>query len=240
MAQTAVNYSCPYCNRFSTITEEDWAAGQAETRWHNPHDDLVFIAEFYQCPNPDCKKITLFGHLFKNIMYNSTTTKEYWKSQEKIKSFQLVPDSRAKVYPEYIPQQILMDYEEAVKICDLSPKASATLARRCLQGMIRDFWGINKRTLWEEINAIKNMVYPEVWQAMNAVRTLGNVGAHSEENINLIIEIEPHEADLMIRLLEMLFKEWYIQRHERQKDLQEMIITAEKKDDIRQNSSTKE
>ncbi|MCB1884663.1 MAG: DUF4145 domain-containing protein [Geminicoccaceae bacterium] len=29
----------------------------------------------------------------------------------------------------------------------MSPKASATLSRRCLQSMIRDFWTISKDTL---------------------------------------------------------------------------------------------
>jgi hypothetical protein len=47
--------------------------------------------------------------------------------------------------PDYIPEQIKDDYYEACSILNLSPKASATLARRCLQGMIRDFWGITKK-----------------------------------------------------------------------------------------------
>ena len=63
------------------------------------------------------------------------------------------PISLAKAYPDYIPQTIRSDYEEAHAILNLSPKASATLSRRCLQGMIRDFWGISKARLVDEIDA---------------------------------------------------------------------------------------
>ena len=64
-----------------------------------------------------------------------------WVVGDLVKRWRLIPESDAKVFPDYIPQQIREDYVEASKIKELSPKASATLSRRCLQGMIRDFWG---------------------------------------------------------------------------------------------------
>ena len=59
------------------------------------------------------------------------------------------PSSLAQKFPTYIPEAIRHDYEEACAIVDLSPKASATLSRRCLQGMIRDFWSIKENTLYQ-------------------------------------------------------------------------------------------
>ena len=56
------------------------------------------------------------------------------------------PKSIAYKFPDYIPQAIRSDYEEACSIVNLSPKASATLSRRCLQGMIRDFFRFLKLT----------------------------------------------------------------------------------------------
>ena len=82
-----------------------------------------------------------------------------------VRDHSLVPASMAKPQPSYIPRQIVADYEEASLIAGLSPKASATLSRRCLQGMIRDFFSISRRTLFDEINAIKDQTPQDVWDA---------------------------------------------------------------------------
>src|SRR3954453_3776153 len=51
-------------------------------------------------------------------------------------------------------------------IAALSPKASATLARRCLQWMIRDFSGLTAGRLVDEIEAIKTNVDGDAWSAI--------------------------------------------------------------------------
>ena len=99
----------------------------------------------------------------------------------------------------------------------LRPKASATLSRRCLQGMIRDFWGITKNTLFEEVTALQDKIPADLWVAINGLRQLGNIGAHMEKNTDLIVDIDPGEADKLIQLIELLLKEWYINREERNK-----------------------
>ena len=111
---------------------------------------------------------------------------------------------------------------EACRVRDLSPKASATLARRCLQGMIRDFCGIAKATLYQEIEALNRAVAdnkapqgvtPESVQGIDDVRSIGNIGAHMEKDINIIVEVDPDEAQMLIELVEMLFDEWDIAQH---------------------------
>lgn len=134
------------------------------------------------------------------------------------------PPEGAKHVPSYIPQQIRGDYYEACSIIDLSPKASATLSRRCLQGMIRDFWKIHKKTLYEEISALEGLVPADQWNVLHSLRRLGNIGAHMEKDVNHIVDIDPGEATKLVRLIELLFKDWYVQRHEREALLQE--ITA--------------
>ena len=42
--------------------------------------------------------------------------------------------------------------------------------------MIRDFWGIVQSRLKDEIDALKDKVDPETWQAIDAVREIGNIG----------------------------------------------------------------
>jgi hypothetical protein len=103
----------------------------------------------------------------------------------------LRPSSLALVFPDYVPAPIRQDYEEACKIRNLSPKASATLSRRCLQGIIRDFKGIVKKRLVDEIDALRDEVDPDTWAAIDAVRQIGNIGAHMEKDINEIIDVEP-------------------------------------------------
>lgn len=129
-----------------------------------------------------------------------------------------------KEFPEYIPAAIRQDHREACLIRDLSPKASATLSRRCLQGMIRDFHGVtNKKRLVDEIDAIKDKTDPLTWQAITALREIGNIGAHMEKDVQLIVDVDPNEAQALIGLNEMLFKEWYINREERKKSLQAIV-----------------
>jgi len=140
----------------------------------------------------------------------------------------LIPKSNAKCFPEFIPKPILDDYNEACLIQELSPKASATLSRRCLQGMIRDFWKVSGNNLFDEINRIRDKVDPTTWDAIDSVRTIGNIGAHMEKDINTIIDVDLEEARLLITLIEDLITDWYIVSHERALRYQKIIETKEK------------
>jgi len=61
---------------------------------------------------------------------------------------------------------------------------------------------------------------------------IGNIGAHMERDINLVIDVEPQEAALLIGLIETLLVEWYINRHERQQRMAKLVaVAAEKKAD---------
>ena len=161
----------------------------------------------YKCQN--CQKITSIAN------YAGTELPQ--------KTVPLFPISTAKQFPDYIPQAIRSDYEEACSIVNLSPKASATLSRRCLQGMIRDFFQISKGSLFEEINAIKDKIPAEQWAVLDGLRRIGNIGAHMEKDINLIVDIEPDEAQKLIKLIELLLQQWYIERHNQQELFADII-----------------
>jgi hypothetical protein len=152
----------------------------------------------------------------------SKIAKESWK---------LKPQSSAKPMPDYVPTPIQVDYKEACLILDLSPKASATLSRRCLQGMIRNFHGISKNRLIDEIAALKDIVDAQTWKAIDAVRSLGNIGAHMEKDIDTIVEVDANEAKLLIELIETLIDEWYVHRHARDERMQAIVVAAESKKD---------
>lgn len=155
----------------------------------------------------------------------TSASNDQWNSEEtnrKVKVWELLPESAAKPQPSYINKAVVQDYVEACRIKSLSPKASAALARRCLQGMIRDFHGIKKGTLFLEIDALKGKIPNAEWKAIDALRSIGNIGAHMEKDVNLIIDIDSGEADKLIAFIEYLFRQWYVKRHDDEENLAEI------------------
>ncbi len=221
------SFTCPYCNHPTTITDPNYFESWEKIDIAKSSlGDVGFYIQAITCPNTKCSKLWLRAELCKT--YYSSSSGGYAKSTV-IQSWQLLPESEAKVLPDYIPQQIQQDYYEACRIRDLSPKASATLARRCLQGMIRDFWGIKKARLKDEIDDLEEKVDSDIWASIDAVRSVGNIGAHMEKDIDVIVAVEPGEAQLLIGLIEQLVDDWYVALESRRKRTEELKkLVAEK------------
>jgi hypothetical protein len=175
------------------------------------------------CSNPECEQVEVRASLGRFGPPSSDGGP--YAFRDTFSNHRLRPASRAKPQPGYIPKGLRDDYTEACRIADLSPKASATLARRCIQGMIRDFCGISRGRLIDEINVLRKLseddklprgVTPESIEAIDAVRTIGNIGAHMEKDINVIVDVDPNEAKTLIELVETLFEDWYVARQKRQ------------------------
>lgn len=54
-----------------------------------------------------------------------------------------------------------------------------------------------------------------------------------EKDVNLIVDIDPGEAQKLVKLLELLLKDWYIARYEREELYREILVIDEKKQDER-------
>jgi hypothetical protein len=220
-------WTCPYCRQVATITERNRSGDTHSFNRNNKVGHLGLFSHVIVCPNSDCREFTITAEL-----YQQTHNGHGWvieNDTEPLSTWQLRPDSKANPFPEYIPAPILQDYQEACLIAKLSPKASATLSRRCLQGLIRDFWGIDKARLIDEINALVDKIDPVTWQAIDSVRRIGNIAAHMEKDINLIVDVDPQEAEMLIGLIEVLLEEWYVHRHEREQQMQKIIAAAQLK-----------
>ncbi len=226
------SWRCPFCNHDVTIGEENYSVNEFHFCDNNQHGHQLIITEVITCPNPECKEYSLKLSIYDGKL---DEFRQFRAESRPKKTWQLIPEAETKIFPEYVPAPIISDYQEACLIKDLSPKASATLARRCLQGMIRDFWGIQKDRLIDEIKAIEDKVDPKTWQAIDAVRKIGNIGAHMEKDINLIVDVEPGEAKLLIGLIETLINDWYIVKHNREESMKQIIDLAKNK----KNNSTK-
>jgi Domain of unknown function (DUF4145) len=212
------SWTCPVCNQTATLSYSRTSESRHRFDTDIKHGTQVVRTKVITCPNPNCLEFTLTATLHRE----SDVEPAY-------RTWQLVPASESKTFPDYVPQAIRADYDEACLIRDLSPKASATLSRRCLQGIIRDFWNISKPRLIDEIHAIKDQVDPLTWAAIDAVRKIGNIGAHMEKDFNLIIEVDPQEARLLIGLIETLITDWYVLRHHREEQLRTIVELSNKK-----------
>lgn len=221
-------FQCPYCSMVMPISRDTISErypsffydNDAQIYTDNKTSKSCVKITFYKCPN--CDQFTIMAN---GIGGNVNDINMYMR-----------PKSLAKQFPNYIPDAIRQDYEEACAIATLSPKASATLSRRCLQGMIRDFWGIKEKNLYEEISALKNQIPADLWFSIDALRQLGNIGAHMEKDTNVIVDIDPDEADSLIQLIELLMKEWYINREERKKLFSNIITTNQTKQSERKKN----
>ena len=205
-------YVCPYCGcKQSYNNRVKLVSTGYEYNVFEPKEKDLSIYHIL-CSNRKCLRITVVAADIK--------TK---------KQFDLYPQHVFKTFPNYVPEAIRSDYIEAVTIMQDSPKASATLLRRCLQGMIRDFWKIKNNTLKLEIDELQNKIPTSQWAAIDGLRKIGNIGAHMEKDINLIVDIEEGEANKLATLIELLIDKWYIARHDEEELCKSIIKTAENK-----------
>ena len=72
-------------------------------------------------------------------------------------------------------------------------------------------------------------VTEESIQSIDSIKKMGNIGAHMEQPTGMLIDIKPEEATLLIQLIETLFKDWYVTRHERQQRLKDIQAITTKK-----------
>jgi len=240
----AFNWTCPHCNTPQAVTDARY-----DLRWNyvglddQSEGKLALEQEAIGCANPDCGKTTMHVRIGGRKFVNSNVRVD---DSAVLFDQTLIPQGSAKPQPDYVPEPLREDYYEACLIRDLSPKASATLTRRCIQGMIRDFAKITKGTLAKEIEALREAVDDgsadraisiESVDAIDQVRGIGNIGAHMEKDINLVVEVDPGEAQALIELVEMLFEEWYGSRHRRQARLEHIAQIAEAKNEAKNSGA---
>lgn len=119
--------------------------------------------------------------------------------------------------PAEVPQEIASDYREACAVLPLSAKASAALARRCLQNVLHQF-GYKARDLAAEIDFVLNEPDPKkaisssLRTTIDMIRHYGNFSAHPvNDKITLqVIEVQDGEADYCLDVLEAVFDDFYV------------------------------
>lgn len=211
------SYICPFCGHAQAYTQSHSCVENG--RYANSsaifpdYRESSFEIHTFECQNSKCRRVSVTA-------INRTTRKQ----------IDIVPRVVIRQYPEYIPEQIRNDYMEANQIMEASPKAAATLLRRCLQGIIHDFWNIHEKNLNAELSRLKGQIPLKQWEAIDSLRKIGNIGAHMEQDVNTIIDVESDEANMLLKLIELLFDKWYIARHDEEDLLSSIVNMADNKE----------
>lgn len=193
---------------------------------------LIAYLRGVQCPQ--CQRIIVELYAFwpsSDKKPNTTKVERY----RVIPKFDLVPELHSS-----IPDEVKQDYIEARQVKHISLRASATLARRCLQNTLRHAFPEMKTSsgwiLSEEITWVENnhRLDPELIQALRALNNAGNFGAHpvKEGGLQTIYELSPKDLDACFSVLEELFLECFIkpaEKKERRERLNLRFPKPEKK-----------
>lgn len=119
--------------------------------------------------------------------------------------------------PSEVPPDIANDYKEACNVLPISAKASAALARRCLQNVLHSH-GYKDKDLSKEIDQLLNEkdaskgISSTLRATVDGIRNFGNFSAHPITDVTSlqIIDVEPHEAEWCLETLEEMFDHFYV------------------------------
>ena len=118
--------------------------------------------------------------------------------------------------PDAVPEHISEDYQEACSILDRSPKASAAMARRVLQSVLRE-QGYKSGKLNDQIKTVlgernTGNTLPEVLKGrIDVVRNVGNMSAHpfTARDGSEIIDVSKSDADLCLDIVGEVISHYY-------------------------------
>jgi hypothetical protein len=221
-------WTCPWCNYGIIINEDHYSME------HIDNFRRITVTQA-KCPRSQCEQYSY--QIYRNQIIRNHLGRG-------IRTDVLVfeyPPLTIRTFPNEanIPGAVIEDYKEALLILNQSPKAAATLLRRALQGMIRDRFNVSGQpTLYHEIDAITDQISPEIRQALLDIKDIGNIGAHMQQDVNLIIEVDAEEVQTLSHMVELLINEWYVQRMKRENLIQKVRNVAQDLKDAQNNEDT--
>jgi hypothetical protein len=154
---------------------------------------------------PECKRVSI-----EITLKNNQTSLPKW-------SLIYPRGANRGPVPTEVPEGIARDYTEACDVLPISAKASAALSRRCLQNILHSA-GYKAKDLAKEIDLLLNEADPrkalthQLRETVDAIRNFGNFSAHpiDDRTTLQVIEVEPHEAEWCLEVIENLFEHFYV------------------------------
>ena len=172
-----------------------------------------WYTENYQCANTKCLKGIVY--LVNGGYDYDYTAQDFKVGRPSFRQLVYPKGSKRPPAPVEVSQHIANDYSEACLVIEDSPKASAALSRRCLQNLLLDRAGVNKGDLAVQIQTVldSGKLPSHLEEDIDAIRNIGNFAAHPNKSKSTgeILEVEPHEAEWNLEVLESLFDFYYVQ-----------------------------
>lgn len=188
------------------------------------------VAEGF-CPECNALIVLLRRGTYWQQGLGDDASRELYPAEEEV----IYPHRRSKPISPEVPERYRNDFIEAFACLDVSPKASAAVARRLLQDVIENHFQIRSGSLEKQIVAFIAIagVPSLLVEQVDAVRKIGNFGAHPLKSTNTgeVLDVEPGEAEWLLGTLEGLFDFAFVhpKRLERQKaKLNEKLADAGK------------
>lgn len=191
---------CPHCD--VGISE----AFQSPSPFQVQPNELWF-AHYQRCP--ECKNVIV-------KLESCAQTPQGHVGLDIVPQFLAYPKNAApRPVPAGVSDPYKQDFEEAVAVLSLSPKASAALSRRNLQAILRDKAGTQAKDLNDQIDEIVDTgkMPSHISESLHAVRNIGNFAAHpiKSKSTGEIVPVEPGEAEWNLDVLESLFDFYFVQ-----------------------------
>ena len=199
--------TCPHCNvhvRFEAVQINDGDNNAGGIRFTTPKG-IAFDVISAGCPA--CGQVILVA---RNTGPSRLTTARH----EKL-NLLLWPDPGARPVPKEVETEaptLAADFREATSVLPKSKKASAALARRCLQFILRERGGTKSKDLAGQIREVITTLPPGLGNNVDAIRHVGNFAAHpmKSSNSGAIADVEEEEAEWLLSILEELFDYYYV------------------------------
>ena len=223
MRKIEQQWCCPWCGHDQIAKMVRWdSPDHYRTSGVGKYTGLEMEVDWVVCQNPDCREVAMQARI-NELKYSDLL--DYLEDRRHLQSWQLWPESKAKPWPDYVPEAVRSSYEQACYCEERAPAASATMARRALHEMLKDFCRSKGRNLGEDIEILRKQVQagsgldgvpPDSVDRLHQLREMGNIGAHLERGTNeVIIDIEEGEPRILIQMIELLVEQWYVQREQR-------------------------
>lgn len=162
---------CPHCG----------AKAHIEALWNDCHklqnNDVEFYVVFRCKP---CRKLILKTFYLRQNPYNSIEDLEIKGWDEMFPTS--LDDQLSKEEKEFIPSEILLDYQEALKCKAIAAhRAGCAMFRRSLQGALVKLGADPKLDLIQQIESLVNLP-KDIKDWAHQIRIFGNWGAHPDKD----------------------------------------------------------
>jgi hypothetical protein len=203
---------CPYCN--TGIHPNKKTAPLYYTQENS------YVIDYYRCPV--CEKLIL-------DLFTATIDVD---PDEEIEDQYIYPedivrlDAGELIYPNnhslpfntnYVPEHILIKYNEAFSVLAASPSSSAAISRKISEIILVSDPEVKGKDLHDRIESLASQgKYPSsLITKLHKLREIGNFAVHangSNRSVAELVDVTPTEANLSLDILKQLIDVVYVQR----------------------------